>query len=317
MKRIDMGARHIALDSITREFLSSLRELRLMYGLTREYVAQTLGFCSDSLLFYEIMKWPPSLKPLNLLAEYYGADISRSVNWQYFHRQIDFAGLRHEMKKRNLTCQRLGFLIGYSGDTVGAAVNNTPKGSLICLSKVIEELRHPREKHLAMKWEAPHSTSHAGKFACLDETTAEFLHTLKARRISMGLSQRKLGEILGVSQSSIYSYELGENHPSLPVLMKMAEFFGVDLSKSINFKYHHRKINFKGLNSQLLRNGLTRNEAVRLAGYTGITGTLSYNLTNSLECLSAVIEVSAHEDEAYRKAHEVVPVKRKRRTANA
>ncbi len=45
-------------------------------------------------------------------------------------------------------------------------------------------------------------------------------------RIGMGLSQAKLGEIMGVSRQTINAIETGRYTPSLPLAMSLARFFG-------------------------------------------------------------------------------------------
>jgi len=49
---------------------------------------------------------------------------------------------------------------------------------------------------------------------------------IKELRIKKGLSQQKLGEIIGVTKVSICGYENGSRIPSLEVFEMMAELFG-------------------------------------------------------------------------------------------
>lgn len=46
-----------------------------------------------------------------------------------------------------------------------------------------------------------------------------------------GLTVRQLGERLGVDHSHITKIERGENIPSLPLALKIADFFGVSLDQ--------------------------------------------------------------------------------------
>lgn len=50
-------------------------------------------------------------------------------------------------------------------------------------------------------------------------------------RQQKGVSQRKLGEIVGVSRDSISLYEKGKRLPSAGVLLDMADYFGVSPRK--------------------------------------------------------------------------------------
>ena len=48
-------------------------------------------------------------------------------------------------------------------------------------------------------------------------------------RIERGISQRKLGEILGVVNQTVSFWESGSREPDMDTLIKIAEYFGVSL----------------------------------------------------------------------------------------
>ena len=52
---------------------------------------------------------------------------------------------------------------------------------------------------------------------------------LKALRESIGLSQVKMAEAIGSTQSSINRYEQGQSAPSLETLVRYADYFDVSL----------------------------------------------------------------------------------------
>ena len=54
-----------------------------------------------------------------------------------------------------------------------------------------------------------------------------FANRLKELRNERKLNQRDFAKILGISQGSYARYELGWNQPSMQVLVKIADFFGV------------------------------------------------------------------------------------------
>jgi len=54
---------------------------------------------------------------------------------------------------------------------------------------------------------------------------------LRALRQRDGLTVRQLGERLGVDHSHITKIERGENIPSLPLALKIADLFGVSLDQ--------------------------------------------------------------------------------------
>lgn len=46
-------------------------------------------------------------------------------------------------------------------------------------------------------------------------------------RLSKGLSQKELGDIIGTTYSAISYWELGINEPKLSYIINLAKFFGV------------------------------------------------------------------------------------------
>lgn len=54
-----------------------------------------------------------------------------------------------------------------------------------------------------------------------------FKERFRQERISKGITQKSLSEILGVDRTSISKYENGKQLPEVPVLEKMANYFDV------------------------------------------------------------------------------------------
>lgn len=69
-----------------------------------------------------------------------------------------------------------------------------------------------------------------------------FKYRFKQERISKGITQKNLSEILGVDRTSISKYENGKQLPEVPVLEKMANYFDVStdylLGKTDERNYH-------------------------------------------------------------------------------
>lgn len=59
------------------------------------------------------------------------------------------------------------------------------------------------------------------------ETMHIIANRISAQRIKMGLSKKELATILGISPSSVSSYEQETNIPSITVLTKMCALFNV------------------------------------------------------------------------------------------
>lgn len=59
--------------------------------------------------------------------------------------------------------------------------------------------------------------------------------SLKAIRVNSGLNQKQVGKLVGVSEYTWRNYEKSETFPSVPVIEKIEEVFGVNYN-DINFK---------------------------------------------------------------------------------
>lgn len=55
-----------------------------------------------------------------------------------------------------------------------------------------------------------------------------FKENLIKLRKEKNLSQKELGDILGVSYSAISAWELGRNEPDFDTLVKLSDFFNID-----------------------------------------------------------------------------------------
>lgn len=62
-----------------------------------------------------------------------------------------------------------------------------------------------------------------------DTDVQNFPANLKRLRSKSAITQEQLGELLGVTRSTIASYENGINHPSIKQMRKLAEHFGVSI----------------------------------------------------------------------------------------
>ena len=58
---------------------------------------------------------------------------------------------------------------------------------------------------------------------------ATFAERVKELRLEHGLTQDKLGKVIGVKHFSIYSYEKGRACPEMKSLVAMADYFDVSL----------------------------------------------------------------------------------------
>lgn len=64
----------------------------------------------------------------------------------------------------------------------------------------------------------------------------EFGNILKELRLEHGISQRKLGEALGVVNQTISFWETGSREPDLDTLVKIAQYFNVSIGYLLGFE---------------------------------------------------------------------------------
>ena len=62
----------------------------------------------------------------------------------------------------------------------------------------------------------------------------KFGQRMAAFRVAKGLSQQQLGEALGMTRARIVYYERAAPNPSLDVVQKVADFFGVTVGELLN-----------------------------------------------------------------------------------
>ncbi|MFA6017894.1 MAG: helix-turn-helix transcriptional regulator [Patescibacteria group bacterium] len=66
--------------------------------------------------------------------------------------------------------------------------------------------------------------------------TKIFISYLKGIRLTSGLSQNQLAEILGISRQSLSALESGKSQPTFRVAFAIAEYFHCPIEKLFTFK---------------------------------------------------------------------------------
>ena len=77
---------------------------------------------------------------------------------------------------------------------------------------------------------------------------SQFKHRFKNERISNGITQKDLSEILGVDRTSISKYENGKQLPEVPILEKISDYFNVSTD------YLLGKTDIRNLESKTINN---------------------------------------------------------------
>ena len=67
---------------------------------------------------------------------------------------------------------------------------------------------------------------------------------LKALRMNLGLTQKELGEQLGISTVSIHHWEAGTKNPSVPAIIALAQIFGVTTDYLLGVESTQEKLSY-------------------------------------------------------------------------
>ena len=114
----------------------------------------------------------------------------------------------------------------------------------------------------------------------------------RKKREEAGYTLRQLAEKLGMrSTASLSKYEASTGLHVLGVLVRLAEILGYDLSRSLNYKFFHGRINVSRFRERVARCGLDYLELSKRINFADSQAENALNMTQcaSLECLSAIM----------------------------
>ncbi len=135
-----LANKKILLDIPTSSLLSSLRNRRETYGLSVSQLAEKLCVNRSTIDRYERRDYPPTLLTLINMSEFFSYDLSASLNYKFFHRQICADELKARIKSMGLTSNELASLTGYSKAAINVAIRLSDDTSIFCLNAVLNAL---------------------------------------------------------------------------------------------------------------------------------------------------------------------------------
>ena len=144
MKFSKLANKKILLDVPTSTLLGSLKERRIEYKLSVKQVAEKLCISISSIGYYERGIYPPSLLNLMNLAEFFAFDLSKSLNYKFFHGLIRSDEIQKRIKRSGLTMYELAHMTGYSRTNISEAVKLTSNASIFCVNAVLNALNNVR-----------------------------------------------------------------------------------------------------------------------------------------------------------------------------
>lgn len=211
---MDMSSKKICNDEPTQGLLRGLKELRESIGYTRKELAQRIEVRPRTLQNYELQTRQPVLGRLLKLAEILGYDLSRSLNYKYYHGKVSLIRIRRRMLEKGITPQTLSRLTGYSLSMVQDTLMEKEKMSLSCLDAVLQVLRE-RTRNVQLEPQVE------------KEFTASLLRRMREKS---KLTQREIARRIGVTRGTISQYERGKNSPESKRWMKLYEILKTEIA---------------------------------------------------------------------------------------
>ncbi|MBR2208992.1 MAG: helix-turn-helix transcriptional regulator [Synergistaceae bacterium] len=148
-----------------------------------------------------------------------------------------------------------------------------------------------------------------------DKITMDFLARLKEFREALGLSIHEVGRRTGICATSLCAFERKREQPSLKTLIKLANFYNIDISDSINWKFYHGEISPDLVKKILVRYGFSKSEMAREIGIipTNIWNTIDGNFNGTLRKLGLVMDVLKREEKSERMRNQMLSKTRRER----
>ena len=140
MKFSKIANKNILLDVPTSTLLSSLGQRRIDFGMSVKELAKELSLSPRSIRCYELGHYPPTLLNLINISEFFRYDLSKSLNYKFFHGLIRADKIKARMKSLGMTCTELAQLTGYCRGIVYETINLRSGTSLFSLSTVLNVL---------------------------------------------------------------------------------------------------------------------------------------------------------------------------------
>ena len=140
-----MNNKYIVLDSITQDFLLNMKAHREHSGVSLQQVAQLIHAHPETIRQYEHGTALPSLQKFIAMAELYDVDVSKSINYRYFHGKIQTRSIKRSLKFYGLDYQELSERTGYNRSKISEAILLRKSGTLTCLAAVLNVIEQERK----------------------------------------------------------------------------------------------------------------------------------------------------------------------------
>ena len=220
-----------------------LQKWRQEQGISLEELARQLNTALSSVIDIEEGKEISADKLLQMARV---LDNEPENNTRKYYRRNGETGnqsvgsrLRFYREERGLSLNELGRQAGLSAAHLSEIERSLATPSLKTLEKISQVLDVPTGSLLPTD---------------MEETLGQKVRRL---REAMGITQKELGEMLGVSYSMITQLETDRTQPSLKILNNMADIFGISsvyFVMDIEDEYYREQSNSNALKTALKRN---------------------------------------------------------------
>ena len=133
-------------DEISLNFVKSLKKYRETLGLTVDEVTVKTGILSSTYRNYEALIKFPCVKNLIKLADFYGADISKSLNWRFVNDSENCLRYTKDLIRRyGFSNTELAEESDSCRESIRQILGGGSDGSLLLLGNILKVLEHEKQ----------------------------------------------------------------------------------------------------------------------------------------------------------------------------
>lgn len=242
------------LDSLTTKaktrsiFGTRIKSLRVVKGLNQQELAQSLGYASNRVAYYESSTRNPNPETVKKFADFFGVTVDDMLNGTGTViptkpakvRTIFGSRIKSLRAVKGITQRELAQSLGYAHKTV-AYFENTAKNPNAENVKKFADIFGVTVGDMLNDTSPviPSNQVVNCNLAKLRRRNTTKIAPIFGKRIAAlravnGLTQDKLAKSLGVTREVIAAYERTTKNPRVTTVKKIADFFGVTVGDMLN-----------------------------------------------------------------------------------
>ena len=121
---MEMTRKAVYFDNVTKEFLRSIPARLTEKGMTIDDLAKEIDTTSTRTQLYTELKQQPTLGELMKMATMFDVDLHESVNYRYYHGEIDLQRLCDKIVEYGVSARELSEILNCHANYVSAVMRN-------------------------------------------------------------------------------------------------------------------------------------------------------------------------------------------------